>query len=109
MSDATGRMSIGWQQIGNDFYYFNNSGHAVTGWLQNGSQYYYLNPAADGRMVAGTSLTIDGVVYNFGTDGVCTSTVNASSVTQTDAKQASSGQSTTTDGDKKNVIVAGSN
>jgi glucan-binding YG repeat protein len=103
-------MSIGWQSVGGNYYYFNNSGHAVSGWIKDGTKYYYLDPSADGRMVANTSMTIDGTVYTFGADGVCTTTVNVSNVTTADAKAVSGSQSSSTDnGDKKNVIVSGSN
>ena len=41
--------------------------------------YYYLDPS-DGRMVAGTSRTIDGVTYQFAADGACNTNVNTNNV-----------------------------
>lgn len=50
-----------------------------TGWIQVNGVYYYLDPA-DGRMVAGTSRTIDGVTYQFADNGACNTSVNTNNV-----------------------------
>ena len=43
----------------------------MTGWIQLDGKYYYLNPANEGKMIAGTTATINGVQYNFDGSGVC--------------------------------------
>ena len=50
---------------------FNSNGHMMTGWIQLDGKYYYLNPANEGKMIAGTTATINGVQYNFDGSGVC--------------------------------------
>ena len=50
-----------------------------TGWIQVSGVYYYLDPS-DGRMVAGTSRTIDGVTYQFAANGACNTNVNTNNV-----------------------------
>ena len=75
MDPASGIMSTAWMQIDGYYHYFNNSGHMLTGWIQINGSYYYLDPA-DGRMVANTTRTIDGVTYQFASNGVCNTNVN---------------------------------
>ena len=70
MDPDNGTMSIDWKSIDGGWYYFNASGHRQTGWVTVGSKYYYLDPANDGRMVTGTTKTIDGVSYTFDSNGV---------------------------------------
>ena len=41
----------------------------LTGWLNLNGKYYYLNPSNAGRMVAGTSMTINGISYTFDSSG----------------------------------------
>ena len=43
----------------------------MTGWIQLDGKYYYLNPANEGKMIAGTTATINGVQYNFDGSGIC--------------------------------------
>ena len=62
-------MATEWKLIDNAWYYFNNSGHMMTGWLNLNGKYYYLNPADSGKMVAGTTMTIDGISYSFDSSG----------------------------------------
>ena len=65
MDTSNGKMSTGWKQIDNSWHYFNSNGHMMTGWIQLDSKYYYLNPANEGKMIAGTTATINGVQYNL--------------------------------------------
>ncbi|MFT8352547.1 cadherin-like beta sandwich domain-containing protein [Clostridium saccharoperbutylacetonicum] len=61
-----GAIASGWTNIGNQLYYFDETGAMKTGWLQDASgKWYYLN--AGGDMAKNT--TVDG--YKIGTDGVC--------------------------------------
>lgn len=60
--------SSSWKQIDGFWYYFENY-EKVTGWKQLGETWYYLDPANGGIMAANTSLTIDGVVYQFDASG----------------------------------------
>lgn len=71
MDTSNGKMSTGWKQIDNSWHYFNSNGHMMTGWIQLDGKYYYLNPANEGKMIAGTTATINGVQYNFDGSGVC--------------------------------------
>ena len=50
-----------------------------TGWIKVNGTHYYLDPA-DGKMVAGTSRTIDGVTYQFAANGACNANVNTNNV-----------------------------
>ncbi|MDM8302939.1 N-acetylmuramoyl-L-alanine amidase family protein [Collinsella tanakaei] len=54
--------------ISGQYYYFDSTGAMFTGWIEwnDGSGWSYF--AADGAMVTGSQV-IDGVDYNFGTDG----------------------------------------
>ncbi len=54
--------------ISGQYYYFDSTGAMFTGWIEwnDGSGWSYF--AADGAMVIGSQV-IDGVDYNFGTDG----------------------------------------
>lgn len=54
---------VGWQQIWGDWWYFDNDYTTAQGWVGN----YYIS---DGLMQTGYA-TINGKLYNFGTDGVC--------------------------------------
>ena len=67
---STGKMAQGWTLINNAYYYFNESGHMATGWIQINGQYFYLDPS-NGTMYANTSITLNGVTYTFGANGVC--------------------------------------
>lgn len=85
----SGEMATGWRQIGGSWYYLENSGVMATGWKQlDGSWYYldgsgkmltgvtevggksyYLDPTS-GKMAAGTTVDINGTIWQAGTDGV---------------------------------------
>ena len=91
-----GMLATGWRQIGGDWYYmrpesgkcvvnsaveiggywyfFKSDGKKLTGWLKRDGAFYYLDPAGDGRMVAGTTMAINGASYSFGPNGACIST-----------------------------------
>lgn len=56
-----------------NWYYTNTDGTVKTGWLKIGSQQYYLDPKYGGRMVTG-SMTMDGYVYYFNSNGVLIAT-----------------------------------
>lgn len=75
--------SVGWENIGNKWFYFNTDGYMKTGWLKDGDKWYYLN--SNGDMMTGWvqdagkwyylnqngdmayNIIIDG--YNLGSDG----------------------------------------
>ena len=68
----TGWITVGsnkyWRTIdGNRYYFGKSSGKLYTGWATIGGKKYYLG--TDGVMVTGKQ-TINGVVYEFGKDGV---------------------------------------
>ena len=63
-----GKMLDGWRCIGGKWYYL-TSGGQKTGWFLDGGSWYYFNP--DGTMVTG-SKKINGKVYEFSKNGVCT-------------------------------------
>jgi hypothetical protein len=43
--------SVGWEQVGGNWFYFDGSGYMKTGWLQDGGKWYYLTP--NGNMATG--------------------------------------------------------
>jgi glucan-binding YG repeat protein len=62
-----GDMAIGWKEVDSDWYYFDDSGAAVTDWLLSGGKWFYFD-YIDYTMETG-SREIDGVNYNFREDG----------------------------------------
>ena len=96
MDPASGVMSTAWKQIDGHYHYFNNSGHMQTGWIQVNGTYYYLDPAAEGRMVAGTTRTIDGVTYQFAANGSCNTNVNTNNVYNGSSGSSNNGGSSST-------------
>ena len=64
----TGVMQTGWQTIGGQTYYFYSSGSMLTGWLTQDNKKYYFYPS--GSMVVNTTVTIEGVKYEFDKNGV---------------------------------------
>ena len=86
----SGIMQTGWQSIGGSWYYFTSSGVMQTGWLLSGGEWYYLKDSGamatkwlliggkwywfgtNGDMAYSTSIEIDGKVYDFDANGVCT-------------------------------------
>ncbi|MEG2597582.1 MAG: N-acetylmuramoyl-L-alanine amidase family protein, partial [Oscillospiraceae bacterium] len=59
----SGAMAIGWQKIGNQWYYLKGNGAMATGWQWINGKCYYLN--ASGQMAVNT--TIGG--YKVGANG----------------------------------------
>ena len=57
-----GCQAVGWQSIGGYWYYFTSEGKMVTGWQEIGGQTYYFHSA--GRMQTGWQ-EIDGNIYYF--------------------------------------------
>lgn len=76
--------SVGWEKVGNDWFYFDQDGYMKTGWIQDGNKWYFLNP--NGDMAHDT--TIDS--YKLSSDGMwinttcTTSTTGAAVVVQID-------------------------
>lgn len=56
----------GWRLIGGSWYYVKDY-KFQTGWLSLDDKMYYLEP--DGRMISDIQTSIDGVAYQFGSDG----------------------------------------
>ncbi|MDD3254142.1 MAG: hypothetical protein PHV18_16550 [Lachnospiraceae bacterium] len=99
-------------EIDGAWYFFKSDGKKLTGWLLKEGQYFYLDPAADGRLVAGTTKTIDGVSYSFAANGACTTNVSVNNAYIPSNKAAeNAAQETTPSTDdsygRTNVITAG--
>ena len=72
---STGAMQTGWVQVGNSWYFYSGN-IRLTGWRDigangNNKTYYF---AADGIMVSGKWLQIDGKWYYFNADGSLSAT-----------------------------------
>ena len=83
---ATAR-SLRWEnRIGGSWYYFNAASEMQTGWLtwSNDRSKSYFDPANGGAMVIGQA-TIDGMLYDFGTDGKIRNMIMGSPRTTVDA------------------------
>ena len=39
--------SVGWDRIGDNWFYFNQNGYMKTGWLKDGDKWYFLNQKGD--------------------------------------------------------------
>ena len=63
---SDGTMAIGWEQVGGTWYYFNNSGVMKTDWLRLGDTWYYLKP--NGAMAVGWE-QVGGTWYYFNNSG----------------------------------------
>ena len=61
----------GWQWLGDGWYYMNSEGKMQKGWLDEGGNRYYLNNS--GKMLTGQQ-TIDGKTYYFNSSGVLITT-----------------------------------
>ncbi|WP_051688914.1 leucine-rich repeat protein [Butyrivibrio sp. AE2032] len=68
--NSSGVMLKGWQKISGKWYFFKNNGQMATKWLQISGKWYWFG--TNGDMAYSTSIKIDGKVYNFDSDGVCT-------------------------------------
>ena len=68
--DGSGAMKTGWYCSNGTWYYFKSSGAMATGWILSGNNWYWFEDS--GAMVYSTSLEINGKVYNFDENGVCT-------------------------------------
>ena len=68
--DKNGQIATGWIQDKGSWYYLNKDGAMKTGWEGSGNTWYYLGE--DGAMVTNTDKTIDGKVYHFDENGLCT-------------------------------------
>ena len=83
---ATAR-SVRWEnRIGGSWYYFNSASEMQTGWLtwSNDRSKSYFDPANGGAMVIGQA-TIDGTLYDFGSDGKIRNMIMGSPRTTIDA------------------------
>lgn len=60
-------MKTNWQKIDGIWYYFGSDGAMRTGWQKIDGTWYYFK--ASGAMTSGEILAIDGVLYEFRTDG----------------------------------------
>ena len=65
--DKNGRMRTGLIRVGGKVYYINDEGKRQTGFITRNNKTYYFDPET-GVMSTGTRV-IDGVSYNFGTNG----------------------------------------
>jgi glucan-binding YG repeat protein len=78
MDTANGKMSTGWKKIDNTWYYFSANGKMQSGWLNDNGTYYYLD---NGKMIAGKTVTINGVQYSFASNGACQNVSNVGAAT----------------------------
>lgn len=62
---ADGEALTGWQEIDNNWYYFDDSGAKQTGWLELDAGKYYMNK--DGTMATGW-VSVEGNLYYFAKD-----------------------------------------
>ena len=67
---SSGVMQTGWQKIRGSWYYFKSNGYMATKWLQISGKWYWFG--TNGDMAYSTSIEIDGKVYDFDANGVCT-------------------------------------
>lgn len=70
-----GYMKTGWVKDGGKWYYLNSNGNMATGWLHDGNKWYYLNPNGDmlyNAFVAGYRLGSDGAWLDDNTGNVTT-------------------------------------
>ena len=58
-----------WAYIDGRWYVFDMKGFMITAWFKQGSDWYYLNPA-DGAMLSGQWIKLDGVDYYLTKSGV---------------------------------------
>lgn len=74
-----GSYATGFQTIGDKIYYFQKDGIMKTGWIKtaSGNKYYFKK---NGQMATGR-LKINGVIYDFGTDGVLKANEEGSFIT----------------------------
>ena len=93
---GSGDMATGWRQLDGAWYYFNGDGRMATGMIEVNGLHYYLDPS-DGRMVAGRSVEINGIMYQAASDGHL-STQEA----QADGQNTQNGQITPDSGNTQN-------
>ena len=67
LDSTTATMQIGWQYLGNKWYYLRSSGAMATGWYQDGTTWYYLD-AENGDMKTGWAF-INGYWYYLRSSG----------------------------------------
>ena len=67
---SDGQIKTGWVQDKGSWYYLKQDGAMKTGWEGSGNTWYYLGD--DGAMLTNTDKTIDGKVYHFDENGLCT-------------------------------------
>ena len=68
--DASGVMAVGLVPIGGLTYLFGADGSMQYGWYTDASGMRYFQ--ADGSMAVNTTLTVDGALYTFDTNGLAT-------------------------------------
>lgn len=66
---GSGAMATGWREMDGAWYYFDGSGAMTKGMIQVNGLYYYMDPAT-GRMAAGTTVDVNGTVYQADSQGV---------------------------------------
>ncbi len=66
--DSNGKAHKGWLQLPDGKYYMNENGIMVTGWLQKEGNWYYFE--SSGRAIVNRNEVIDGVEYEFNSEGV---------------------------------------
>lgn len=98
---GSGDMATGWRQLDGAWYYFNGDGRMATSMIEVNGLHYYLDPS-DGRMVAGRSVEINGIMYQAASDGHL-STQEA----QADGQNTQNGQITPDSGNTQNSGNAG--
>ena len=71
-TNEDGSWKIGWFQDENgSWYYFGEDGYAKTEWYEDNGNYYYFR-VGSGKMIADRTITLEGKIYWFDENGVCT-------------------------------------
>ena len=81
-------MKTGWINDNNTWYYLNNSGAMSKGMINVNNISYYLDDS--GKMLANTTVNVNGNVYNIDASGAMTPAVKESVTESGDSRETSS-------------------
>lgn len=75
--------SVGWEKIGDRWFYFDQDGYMKTGWIHNGNKWYFLNSNGDmayNVVIGGYRLGSDGAWIDDNSTGTDTTTTTGAAV-----------------------------